>query len=165
MRNIDVFAVSHHELVVEETVEFPLLPWCPCGDILMVWMDPIYYCKISNIRHTNPITEMIVVSSCSCPWPIHWSQVLSWEWRCSWSSADRRYSNYIWVIDNFIANLGATYIRGLPVASVVYNWLRLCCVGNIYSLQWRHNERDCVLNLHRLDCLPNRLFGRRSKKT
>ena len=29
--------------------------------------------------------------------------VLSWEWRCSWSSADRRCSNYIWVINNFIA--------------------------------------------------------------
>ena len=25
------------------------------------------------------------------------------EWRCSWSSADRRCSNYIWVIKNFIA--------------------------------------------------------------
>ena len=45
----------------------------------------------------------------------HWSQVLSWEWRCSWSSADRRCSNYIWVINNSTANSGATYIRGLTV--------------------------------------------------
>ena len=29
---------------------------------------------------------MILVLSCSCLCPIHWSQVLSWEWRCSWSS-------------------------------------------------------------------------------
>ena len=29
------------------------------------------------------------VSSCNCLCPIHWSQVLSREWRCSWSSADR----------------------------------------------------------------------------
>ena len=36
--------------------------------------------------------------SCSCLCPVHWRQVLSWEWRCSWSSADRRCSNYIWVI-------------------------------------------------------------------
>ena len=35
---------------------------------------------------------MIVVSSCSCLWPIHWSQVLSCEWRGSWGSADRRKS-------------------------------------------------------------------------
>ena len=39
--------------------------------------------------------------SCSCYCSIHWSQVLSREWRCSWSSADRRCSNYIWVISNF----------------------------------------------------------------
>ena len=47
---------------------------------------------------------MILVSSCTCLCPIHWSQVLSREWRCSWSSTDRRCSNYIWVIDNFVDN-------------------------------------------------------------
>ena len=40
--------------------------------------------------------------------------VLSREWRCSWSSADS--SNYIWVIDNFIACKCASYIRDLTVA-------------------------------------------------
>ena len=34
---------------------------------------------------------------------------------CSWSSADRRCSNYIWVIDSFIAYLGSSYIRGFTV--------------------------------------------------
>ena len=58
---------------------------------------------------------MIVVSSCSCSLPIHWSQVSSWEWRRSWSSADRRCFNYIWVINNYITTFGATYIRGLTV--------------------------------------------------
>ena len=58
---------------------------------------------------------MLLVSSCSRIYPIRWSQVLSWEWRCSWSSADRRCSNYIWVIKNFIAYQGATYIRGFTV--------------------------------------------------
>ena len=46
---------------------------------------------------------MFLVSSCSCLGWIHQSQVLSREWTCSWSSADRRCSNYIWVINNFIA--------------------------------------------------------------
>ena len=32
-------------------------------------------------------------------------------------------------------------------------------------LQWRHNERDRVSTHRRLDCLLNRLFRRRSKKT
>ena len=59
------------------------------------------YCLFSNIRRTQ--SQMFLVSSCSCLCPIYWSQVLSWEWRCSWSSADRRCSYYIWVINNFIA--------------------------------------------------------------
>ena len=58
---------------------------------------------------------MILVSSCSSLCLIHWCQVLSREWRCSWSSADRQCSNYIWVISNFIAYSGAPYITGLAV--------------------------------------------------
>ena len=33
------------------------------------------------------------------------------------------------------------------------------------ALQWRHNARDGVSDHQPYDCLPNRLFGRRSKKT
>ena len=33
------------------------------------------------------------------------------------------------------------------------------------SFQWRHNGRDSVSNHHPHDCLLNRLFRRRSKKT
>ena len=58
---------------------------------------------------------MILASSCSCLCQIHLSQVFSREWRCSWSSADRRCFNYIWVIINFNADQGASYIRGLAV--------------------------------------------------
>ena len=35
----------------------------------------------------------------------------------------------------------------------------------LYSLQWHHNERDSGSNHRGLDCLLNRLFRRRSKKT
>ena len=65
---------------------------------------------------------MFLVSSRRCLRSIHWSQGLSWEWRCSWSSADRRCTNYIWVINNFIAHKGATYIRGFTV---------VCATGNL----------------------------------
>ena len=34
-----------------------------------------------------------------------------------------------------------------------------------HTLQWRHNELDCVSNHQPHDCLLNRLFRRRSKKT
>ena len=35
----------------------------------------------------------------------------------------------------------------------------------VWALQWRHNERDSLSNHQPHDCLLNRLFGRRSKKT
>ena len=79
-------------------------------DLRMTW--PRYYRQISNISRTK---SQILVSSCSCLCPIHWRQLSSREWRCSWSSADRRCSNYIWAINNFIADWGATYIRGFTV--------------------------------------------------
>ena len=63
---------------------------------------------------------MFLVSSRSCLRSIHWSQVLSWEWRCSWSSADRRCSSYIWVINTFIAYKCATYIRGFTVCFIMH---------------------------------------------
>ena len=37
--------------------------------------------------------------------------------------------------------------------------------GKYYSLRWRHNELDSVSDHQPHDCLLNRLFGRRSKKT
>ena len=83
---------------------------------------------------------MFLVSSCSCLRSIHWSHVLSWEWRCSWSSADRRCSNYIWVINNFIAYKGAIYIRGF---TVVCNVLHVTL-----HVIWLSNSRFCCFNFH-----------------
>ena len=39
------------------------------------------------------------------------------------------------------------------------------CQNCNFPLHWRHNGRDCVLNHQPYDCLLNRLFRRRSKKT
>ena len=77
-----------------------------------------YYRKTSSISRTKSKNINVSCIPCSCLRSIHWSQVLSWKWRCSWSSADRRCSNYIWVINNFIAYWGATYIRGFTVDSL-----------------------------------------------
>ena len=79
--------------------------------------------QIATVKHliwgpSNPKTYMFLVSSCSCRCPIHWSQVLSPEWRCSWSSADRRCSNYIWVINSYIAYYVASYIGGVMACTV-----------------------------------------------
>ena len=46
----------------------------------------------------------------------------------------------------------------------VYLIFLVISVCILYSLQWRHNERDCVSNHQCLDDLLNRLFGRRSYK-
>ena len=64
---------------------------------------------------------MFFISSCSCLCAVYQSQVLSWERKCNWSSADGRCSNYIWVINSFIAFKFATYIRGLMVSLILYS--------------------------------------------
>ena len=80
------------------------------------------------------------------------------------------------------ANMGPTWVLLAPrwapwtLLSGMFNWyseirflscvsylcLSLCHAG---SLLWRHNGRDGVLSHQPQDCLLNRLFRRRSKKT
>ena len=89
-----------------------LLIYCFCYSEQLCRLGLQYinkYRQVSNIRRTKS------KHSCGCLCRIPWSQMLNREWRCSWSSADRRYSNYIWVIDNFIAYQGESYIRGFTV--------------------------------------------------
>ena len=61
---------------------------------------------------------MFLIPACSCLCAIYWRQVLSEEWRCSWSSTNRWCSNYIWVINNSIAYLSASYVRDLMVVNI-----------------------------------------------
>ena len=70
------------------------------------------YRQVSNIRHTESqhLKDSRTVLRLSLPNPL-----LGRERRCSWGSVDRRCSNYIWVIKNFIANKGEAYIRGFTV--------------------------------------------------
>ena len=90
--------------------------------------------------------------------------MLSREWRCSWSSADRRCSNYIWVIDNFIAYQGAAYIRDFTVVSVIdvvfasfcgWGWgafLRWCSP----SVMW---AGPLIFHGYHRGCLNNPIFS------
>ena len=61
---------------------------------------------------------MFPVLSCSCICTIHWSQVLNREWRCDLGSDYRRCSNYICVINRFVAYWGADYIIYLIVKNL-----------------------------------------------
>ena len=68
---------------------------------------------------------MFLIYSYICHCAIHWRHVLTWEWRCSWSSADRWCSNYIWVINNSIAYYYIMWWLA-PRWSLIYpipNWL------------------------------------------
>ena len=51
------------------------------------------YRQTSNIIHIKFQTWMFLVSPCSFLYPSHSNQVVNREWRCSCSSADKRYSN------------------------------------------------------------------------
>ena len=66
-----------------------------------------------NIRQTKSqdLNVSRLILQRSLPNPLKPSR----EWRCSWSSTDRLCSNYIWVINNFIAYYGATYISGFMI--------------------------------------------------
>ena len=59
---------------------------------------------------------------------------------------------------------GKTCIHGNRITTrKKYN--SIWVLGKINALQWRHYERDSVSNHQPHDCLLNRLFRRRSKKT
>ena len=89
--------------------------WGPL-DRAVMW--PRKYRKTSNISAPNLKIQILLESACSGLCATYWSQVLSGEWRCSWSSADRQCSNCIWLINNWIAYKGASYIRDLTVPDV-----------------------------------------------
>ena len=57
-------------------------------------------------------------------------------------------------------NISLTRIFLMCVKS--FNWVAGLLIN---SLRWRHNERDSVSNHQPHDCLLNRLFRRKSKKT
>ena len=61
---------------------------------------------------------MFLVSDWSCFCTIYWNHMLSGEGRCSWCSADRWCSNYIWVINNLIYQ-SALYIGDLTLQESV----------------------------------------------
>ena len=54
-----------------------------------------------------------------------------------------------------------TWASWFLVINNITNWL----FGGTFLVKWRHNERDCVSDHQPQDCLLNRLFRRRSKKT
>ena len=75
--------------------------------------------------------------------------MLNGEWRCSWSSADRRCSDYIWMINNLIFNQIGSYIRDLMVITT-------SCLFQ-YPIRWRHkiDVYNSLIALQFVRCLSN----------
>ena len=79
-------------------------------------LEATNYNQTSNISHTQSKNLNVPCLFLQLSLPKSSKPGLfSREWRCNWSSADRRCSNYIWVINNFTAYKCAAYIRGLTV--------------------------------------------------
>ena len=68
----------------------------------------------------------------------------------------------IWRV--FLDVTGLQYFPTCTPCSSRSKW-RSINISSFFPLQWRHNEHDNVSNHEPHDCLLNRLFGRRSKKT
>ena len=84
---------------------------------------------------------MILVPPCSRLCPILWIQVLSREWSCSWSSTDGRCSNFIWVISNFIAYPGASYITGLMVVCSAFSKTEWILIATLFASSFGDFDR------------------------
>ena len=73
-------------------------------------------------------------------------------------------SSYLKIYTNWSLWLGTAKLR-FRFFNLFRNILYLITKWYSSSLQWRHNGRDGVSNHQPHDCLLNRLFRRRSKKT
>ena len=103
--------------IILNTIRFESYTWEPLltktfidkdywyKEIFIMFNQDICIPTVKSLIKDAPIpkTLLFLVPSCSCLCASYWSQVLSRECRCSWSSADRRCSNYIWVINNLMA--------------------------------------------------------------
>ena len=127
----------------------------PYGVKYVLQRNPLQGLHMSNeYRYTCNIgvpTQNLNVSFCSCLCPIHWSQVLSQDWRCNWSSADRRCSSYVWMMNNVIAYQVAFCIRGLTIWQERLNVVtklknvKLNIYIYIYCISQESFPRCCVL--------------------
>ena len=96
----------------------------------------------AHCRQTSSINH--IKSQLFCP--IHWSHVLSREWRCGWSSADRRCSNYIWVINNLTYYLCRRF-EGISHSICTRHCCGLFNLDHIFSLMDSYNVSPMPLEV------------------
>ena len=90
---------------------------------------------------------------------------VNWHSYHGYCTRDTSVINHLNELENDLSNFQELQILGGPcIQGIVHTyalWLYLVDI----PLQWRHNGRDGVSTHQSHDCLLNRLFKRRSKKT
>ena len=89
-----------------------------------------------------------------------------WPMIIFWIYQQRQFFLFLWIPHLYLihfmkSNSGKTSVRW----ELARKGPQASGFRNAFALQWRHNERDRLSNHQPHDRLPNRLFGRRSKKT
>ena len=99
---------NHSFTYVRQRISLDSLFWCAMAkfvvDLSALSRLSGTYRKISNIRRTKSPNLNVPRLVLQLYLPKLLMPGISREWRCGWSSADRRCSNYIWVINNLIVN-------------------------------------------------------------
>ena len=139
--------------------------WFIIGSVGVLTMNR---CQTNTVKplisgSPNPKTQMLLVSSRLAV--VHWSQVLSREWRCSWSSAESWCPSYIWEINNFIVPSSAFYFRCLTVYQSLlispYKYAIQCLdifdkQMKIWGLRVSYNSHRSVYNIrHETEAIIN----------
>ena len=131
----------------------------------MTNVDSIWSCGIhlGCDYHVWPINTPTIKSDVTCtksknlndsplvlqlPLPNPLKPCLGREWRCSWSSAERRCSNYIWVINNFIGYPDTAYITGLTVICQSLKSFWMFHLIKLYPYQTGTHESVCLYSPH-----------------
>ena len=93
------------------------------------WVPGNTFHQISNIRRTKSLNLNVSRLVLQLSLSNLLKPCVKLRMRCSWSSTDRRCSNYIWLIKNLIAHKGTSYIRDLTVTWVdlAYGKMACCC--------------------------------------
>ena len=106
------------------------------------------HCQTSNIRHTKSqnldISHLVLQLSLPNPLKPGVKSIMKVQLR---NSADRRYSNYIWMINNFTA-WGVTYIRTLMLEANIMQHIQVA-IAIKQTKMWCHfNMVNFLQNPH-----------------
>ena len=87
-------------------------------------------------------------------------------WAEKWTIMQELFKNHqIHFKMSSVCKMKTNLHRSLCVKAVMEREWNIGQSSDAFTLRWRHNDRDGVSNHQPHDCLLNRLFRRRSKKT